>query len=122
MHFAIQMESIGYIIDVFGIIVIILGTLGSTLWFLYRLLSTELIKAYTRYRQNVGRSILLGLEFLVAGDIIRTVAVAPSLMNVAILAGIVLIRTFLSMALQLEVEGRWPWQAEKPTLTQVPSL
>jgi uncharacterized membrane protein len=53
---------------------------------------------------------LLGLEFLIAGDIIRTVGVAPTLENVFILALIVVIRTFLSMALQLEVEGRWPWQ------------
>jgi uncharacterized membrane protein len=53
---------------------------------------------------------LLGLEFLIGGDIIRTVGVAPTLENVFILALIVVIRTFLSMALQLEVEGRWPWQ------------
>ena len=53
---------------------------------------------------------MLGLEFLIAGDIIRTVGVAPTLENVFILALIVVIRTFLSMALQLEVEGRWPWQ------------
>jgi uncharacterized membrane protein len=67
------------------------------------------------YRQDLGRAILLGLEFLIAGDIIRTVVVAPTLENVMILALIVVIRTFLSMALQLEVEGRWPWQrAEEP--------
>ena len=53
---------------------------------------------------------MLGLEFLVAGDIIRTVVVAPTLENVAVLAIIVLIRTVLSMALQVEIEGRWPWQ------------
>ena len=65
---------------------------------------------YRTYRQDLGRAILLGLEFLIAGDIIRTVGVAPTLENVFILALIVVIRTFLSMALQLEVEGRWPWQ------------
>ena len=65
---------------------------------------------YRTYRQDLGRAILLGLEFLIAGDIIRTVGVAPTLENVFILALIVVIRTFLSTALQLEVEGRWPWQ------------
>jgi uncharacterized membrane protein len=59
------------------------------------------------------------LEFLIAGDIIRTVVVAPTLENIVILGLIVLIRTFLSMALQLEVEGRWPWQRpeESPALS-----
>ena len=73
-----------------------------------------------RFRQDFGGAIVLGLEFLVAGDIIRSVVVAPSLQNVAVLAIIVLIRTVLSMALQVEIEGRWPWQrldgeAGKPT-------
>jgi uncharacterized membrane protein len=65
---------------------------------------------YHDFRADLGRGILLGLEFLVAADIINTVAVAPSLYSVAVLAGIILIRTFLSLALQLEIEGRWPWQ------------
>lgn len=65
---------------------------------------------YTIYRQRLGRAILLGLELLVAGDIIRTVAVAPTLENLAVLGVIVLIRTFLSFSLELEVSGRWPWQ------------
>jgi uncharacterized membrane protein len=57
-----------------------------------------------------GVPILLGLEFLLAGDIIRTVAISPTFRSSGVLAGIVLIRTFLSMALQLEIKGRWPWQ------------
>ena len=65
---------------------------------------------YRRLRQDMGRGILLGLELLVAADIIRTVAVDPTLENVSVLGLIVLIRTFLSMALQVELEGRWPWQ------------
>lgn len=65
---------------------------------------------YRGYRRRVGRSILLGLEFLVAGDIIRTVAVAPTYASVGVLAVIVLIRTFLSFSLDLEITGRWPWQ------------
>lgn len=65
---------------------------------------------YRRLRQDVGRGILLGLEFMVAGDIIRTVAVEPTVNGLIVLAGIVLIRTFLSLSLEVELEGRWPWQ------------
>lgn len=67
---------------------------------------------YRSYRQSLGRSILLGLELLVAADIIRTVAVTPTFESVGVLAIIVLIRTFLSFSLELEITGRWPWQKE----------
>jgi uncharacterized membrane protein len=66
--------------------------------------------AYGRYRIAVGKSLLVGLELLVAADIIRTVALAPTLINVAILSALVLVRTFLGWTLTVEVEGRWPWQ------------
>jgi uncharacterized membrane protein len=69
---------------------------------------------YQRLRQDLGRAILLGLEVLVAADIIRTVAFTPTMESVVILAMIVAIRTFLSWSLALELEGRWPWQAERP--------
>ncbi len=69
--------------------------------------------AYTSYRRQLGRSIILGLEFLIAGDIIRTVVVDNTVESIAMLGLIVLIRTFLSVTLHLEVEGRWPWQSEK---------
>ncbi len=65
---------------------------------------------YRAYRQALGKAILLGLEFLVAADIVRTVSHVPSLQQVAVLGGIVVIRTFLSFALEVELEGRWPWQ------------
>jgi uncharacterized membrane protein len=68
----------------------------------------DTLGAYRLCRQDMGRAILLGLEFLVAGDIIRTVVIHPTLDNVIVLGLIVLIRTFLSMTLQLEVEGHWP--------------
>ena len=73
-------------------------------------LSRRQAGVYRGYRRRVGRSILLGLEFLVAGDIIRTVAVAPTYKSVGVLAVIVGIRTFLSFSLELEITGRWPWQ------------
>ena len=68
----------------------------------------------TAFRRTLGRSILAGLELLVAADIVRTVAIEPTLENVLVLGLIVLIRTFLSMSLEVEIEGKWPWQrAEK---------
>jgi uncharacterized membrane protein len=66
--------------------------------------------AYRNLRKNLGNAILLGLEFLVASDIIRTIAVDPTLEKVVILGAIVLIRTFLSLSLDVEIEGGWPWQ------------
>ncbi len=65
---------------------------------------------YKRLKHSIGKSLLLGLEFLVAADIIRTVALSPTLDNIAVLGVLVLIRTFLSWSLVVEMEGRWPWQ------------
>ena len=69
---------------------------------------------YYAFRRRLARSILLGLEFLIAADIIRTVAVQPTIENLAVLDIIVLIRTFFSFSLEVESEGRWPWQRSRP--------
>ncbi|WP_134497857.1 DUF1622 domain-containing protein [Microvirga pakistanensis] len=101
-------------IEMCGIAIIVLGTLGATLavfWQLLRGRSGEAV--FNLYRSNLGRAILLGLEFLVAADIINTVAIEPSLQSLLILGGIVLIRTFLSFSLEVEIEGRWPWERHK---------
>jgi len=98
-------------IESVGIAIIVLGGVVATGLFLRRVSRTEqFADAYHRYRENLGRAILLGLEFLVAADIIGTVAVAPTFRNLGVLGLIVLIRTFLSFSLELEVDGRWPWQ------------
>src|SRR5260370_27348237 len=107
-YFRDVMEIIGTAIDAMGVLMVVAGALLATGRFLLRWGRPE--DPFRRYRQELGRAILLGLEFLVAGDIIRTVVVAPTLENVLVLGLIVLIRTFLSTALQLELEGRWPWQ------------
>ena len=109
-------ESAGAWIDIAGVVVIVTGTAIATIAFVRRWLAGGLADAYVGYRHNLGRAILLGLELLVAADIIRTVAVAPTLQNVLLLGLIVLIRTFLSVALEVELEGRWPWRraAESP--------
>jgi uncharacterized membrane protein len=67
---------------------------------------------YRPFRNRLGRAIILGLELLVAADILRTISAEPTLTQVAVLGGIVLIRTFLSFSLEVELEGRWPWQAK----------
>jgi len=108
------MELVGNVVDAAGVFVIVIGAIVATIRFLVRR-GPDFGSSYRAYRQGLGRAILLGLEILIAGDIIRTVVVAPTLENVLILGLIVIIRTFLSMALQLEVDGRWPWQhADEP--------
>ncbi len=92
-----------------GVALILAGAGAATARFIVRWISTSLDVAYREYRQHLGRAILLGLEFLVAGDIINTVAVDPTFRSVGVLAGIVAIRTFLSFSLEVEIEGRWPW-------------
>ena len=105
----------GYVIEVVGVISIIIGLIVSTIWFVSRLRRLGPLEAYQKFRQDLARSIILGLEFLITGDIIRTVTVDQTLTGAAVLALIVLIRVMLSLMLELEVEGRWPWQrsAEK---------
>lgn len=108
------MELIGRTVDAVGVLIIVAGAVIATVRFA---VVRERVpgRGYRSYREDLGRAILLGLEFLIAGDIIRTVVVAPTLENVLILALIVIIRTFLSMTLQLEVEGRWPWRRGEET-------
>jgi uncharacterized membrane protein len=104
-------EAIGKAVDLTGIGVIVLGALIASGYFLRDVRrATGFAAAYRGYRQGIGRAILLGLEFLVAADIIRTIAVDPTFQSVGVLALIVAVRTFLSFTLELEVDGRWPWQ------------
>jgi len=110
-YFSKYIEYVGAAMDAAGVVVMVVGIGYAT--FLALVESAPKGEGYTIYRQRIGRSILLGLELLVAGDIIRTVAVAPTLLNVTVLAVIVVIRTFLSFSLELELNGRWPWQREK---------
>ncbi len=95
--------------ELLGVGVIATGMVAGTVRYLWRLAKRD-PEAYPDYRHTTARTLLLGLEVLVAADVIRTVAVAPTFQNVAVLACIVAIRTFLGWTLQLEMEGRWPWQ------------
>jgi uncharacterized membrane protein len=109
MGFYEVVETVGKVIDGIGVAIIAVGLVIAAGNALGRMLrkSTDV---YQLLRGQLGRSILLGLEFLVAADIIRTVAVTPTTESVLVLAGIVAIRTFLSFSLELEITGRWPWQ------------
>lgn len=110
MELARVLETVGGAVDVVGVAVIVVGAAVASWIALRSWRRAPGAPIYERYRRDLGRSILLGLEFLVAADIIKTVAVTPTFTSVGVLAIIVLIRTFLSWSLQLEISGRWPWQ------------
>jgi uncharacterized membrane protein len=123
MDFYDVVDKIGKTIDGAGVIVIVVGAVIAFAGAVIRLTRRE-ADVYRRFRGLLGRTILLGLELLVAGDIVRTVAAKPTLTSVAVLGGIVLIRTFLSFSLEVEITGRWPWQkrtaAPTPEATLAP--
>jgi uncharacterized membrane protein len=113
VDFSKAVELAGKVMDTAGVLVLVIGAVVAAV----RAAQSARRRqpgTYRQFRQQLGRTILLGLELLVAADIIRTVAVTPTLASVAVLAGIVLIRTFLSFSLELEITGRWPWQKAVP--------
>jgi uncharacterized membrane protein len=110
MDFNALMDDVGKAIDAVGVAAIVLGAAVAGAAFLKReAVGPPLLDNYRQFRNSLGRSILLGLEFLIAGDIVRTVAATPTFKSVGILVVIVLVRTFLSFSLELEVTGRLPW-------------
>lgn len=106
--FADIVQVTGEAVEALGITVLLLGVVYATVRYLRDLRAAS---SYQAYRRRLGRSILLGLELLVAGDIIRTVTTDLSLESVAALAIVVIIRTFLTFSIELEIEGRLPWRA-----------
>jgi uncharacterized membrane protein len=118
MSFKAIAEAVGIVTDGAGVLAIIVGLVVAIARF--AISGRKVPDGYRKLRQDLGRGILLGLEFLVAADIIRTVAVTPTLEGVLVLGVIVLIRTFLSMALQVELEGQWPWQRRTEGTEQRP--
>ncbi len=114
-----MIEVLAHYIDIIAKIVEVIGVLIMFFGIVYAFYNAIRVAAhftnqtYTEIRQTVGKSILLGLEVLIAADIMATVVTEPTLRNVLVLGIIVLIRTFLSLSLQVELEGRFPWQNEK---------
>jgi uncharacterized membrane protein len=100
---------VGQAIDALGVTIIVLGVVVALAMHAPRLLRRD-HEHYRALRQSLARAILIGLEVVIAADIIRTVAISPTLESVGVLAAIVLVRTFLSFTLELEINGHWPWQ------------
>ena len=110
---AIEWSALG--VEILGAVVIFVGVMrvALTRGTVRFLLKQGQPGDYESYKHEMGRSLLLGLEFLVAADVIRTVALEPTLGNVAVLGLLVVVRTFLSWTLTVEIEGRWPWQPQR---------
>ena len=100
---------VGVCIEIFGVFIIVAGIVGST--YLCAFWSRQ-NRRYDQYKIQIGRSLLLGLEVLVAADIVKTIAIELTFTSLGLLAGLVVVRTFLSWTLVLEIEGRWPWRRE----------
>jgi uncharacterized membrane protein len=115
MDYNDAIQRVGEVIDAAGVAIMFAGAAIAAVSATVRFVRHD-VATYRRFRQQLGQAILLGLELLVAGDIVRTVAAEPSLTSIAVLAGIVLIRTFLSFSLEVELTGRWPWQSSTPML------
>lgn len=113
--FSDAMHLLTRVLEAAGVFVILTGVVFAAGRFFGRLNDPD---AYQALRSTIGRAILLGLEILIAADIVNTVAIEPNLQNLAVLAGIVLIRTFLSFSLEVEIEGRWPWQRHSATAAE----
>lgn len=106
--------SAGQILDTIGVIFIFGGAITSTLVGIIDSFKTDDLHAFYRsYRYNIARSIITGLDFLVAGDIIRTVAGELTLQRVLTLGIIVIVRIIISLEFELTLYGRWPWQRKK---------
>lgn len=105
----VYIKVIADIVEAIGVLTIFLGILYSFVVFFFSKEKTK-SKNYTQLRQLLGKSILLGLEILIAADIMATVVTDPTIMSVLVLAIIVLIRTIMSLSLEVELQGKFPWQ------------
>jgi uncharacterized membrane protein len=121
MSFTDAIETVGKSVDAVGVATIVVGVLVAAGMSLRDSKDTPAADRYRTFRQRLGRAILLGLELLVAADIIRTVAVTPTFTSAGVLGVIVVIRTFLSFSLEVELDGRLPWQPKR-SATSTPSV
>ena len=101
-------EYIALGVEVAGVVIMVVGILLAAWRYFFD--KHKFGSSYRTFRHDLGKAILLGLEILVAGDIIATVSMNPTLQQVGVLGLIVFIRTFLSFSLEVELQGRWPWQ------------
>ena len=109
-------DQLAKLLELVGVAIIIGGVaLAAILFVRAGLMGGGWERAYQACRSNLGRGILLGLELLVGADIISTITAPLTFQSVALLGGIIVIRTFLSFSLELEISGRWPWQKKPET-------
>jgi len=107
-------DQISIAIELLAVLFIVISVFGTLLRFIYQYFKHIPVEdRYLEFRHGLGRALLLGLEMLIAADIIRTVALEATIESVVVLGLLVIIRTFLSWSLVVEIEGHWPWQAEK---------
>ncbi len=107
--------AVDSVVEAVAVLLLLAGLIVSTVRYLYEIAQKKGSEAYLAYRRNLGRTLLLTLEFLIAADILETVAVEKTLTSLGLLGGLVIVRTFLSFALEVELTGRWPWQGRQGT-------
>ena len=110
MHFTETMEDIVRAFEIAGVVILAVGSMWAVASTVPLLRKGDVPAAYQRARHQMGHAILLGLEVLIIADIVRTITVEPTLESAGILAIIVLVRTFLSFSLEIELEGVVPWR------------
>jgi uncharacterized membrane protein len=110
----IWMRIAAHLIEVLAVAIILTGVVGGTTRFILRRMSHD---AYSQYKEGLDKALLLGLNVLVAADVVRTVALEPTITNIVGLGLLVLVRTFVSWSLLVELEERWPWQMPRSAST-----
>jgi uncharacterized membrane protein len=118
MHFEEWMEHVVQAFEIVGVAVLAIGSIVAMLGAAQALLRGQPAAAYKKARRDVGRAILLGLEILIIADIVQTITIDPTLEGAATLAIIVVVRTFLSFSLEIELDGVVPWRKQRATGTQ----
>jgi uncharacterized membrane protein len=107
-------ELAAHAIEILAVVVIVVAIAYATIYYIYRGIKRhDAESTYRQYKTRLGKALMLGLEILIAADIVETVALDASLESIGFLGLLVLIRTFLSWSLSVEIEGHWPWQASR---------
>ena len=112
-HVLEHLERAGWVISLVGVAVVLVGFLIAALGYAREFRSLGPTESFLHFKVGLGRALLLGLEILVVADVIETITVPPTFASLGMLAILVVVRTFVSWTLTLEVEGRWPWQPEE---------
>jgi uncharacterized membrane protein len=107
------LERASWFINLFAVLIIVAGFALSLVRYFSRYSSTDLDENFARFKADLGRILLLGLEILVLADVLESITVEPTYQTLSVLAFLVVVRTIVSWTLTLEVEGKWPWQSER---------